>query len=342
VIFWSYTPVGRRLRDLGLTERRVQLWGDVNPVGFGTLVRLLRRARPDVLLLTKQREYWMGGVAARLAGRPAVVLRLGLNRPIKDDLKRRAIFGRLSDLVIVNSRVVRDALLETPWLDAGKVRVLYNGVTADPVADGVGRRLLEGLDIPARARVVAGAGRLTRQKGLDVLIRSFARVRGEVPEAHLVVLGSGGRRQELEEEAGRSGAASAIHLVGHRDDVRSILSGVDVFALSSRNEGMANTLLEAMSVGAPIVATDVSGTTEAVRDGLDALVVEPDDPEALAAAIVKLLGDRALASALGNSARVRARELFGMPRMIDDLEDLLREALERCGEASEGGDDWRR
>lgn len=92
---------------------------------------------------------------------------------------------------------------------------------------------------------------------------------------------------------------------------------------------MANTLLEAMSVGAPIVATDVSGTLEAVRDGVDALVVPPEDPGALADAILRLLRDRDLAERLGASAENVAVERFGRERMITELETMLLEELAR-------------
>jgi glycosyltransferase involved in cell wall biosynthesis len=109
--------------------------------------------------------------------------------------------------------------------------------------------------------------------------------------------------------------------------VREIVAASDVFALSSRNEGMANTLLEAMSVGAPIVATDVSGTSEAVRDGVDALIVPPGDPGAMAKAIERLLRDRGLAGELGASALGRAQAEFGVERMVSELEAELIKAL---------------
>jgi len=341
-VFWTYEPILEELRSRGIPGRRVRLWGDVNPVGLASLVRLLRRERPDVLVLTKQREYWMGGLAARLAGRPVVALRLGLNRPIVDDFKRRSAFGPLSDVVIVNSEVVRQGVLATPWLDPAKVHVLYNGVVTDPVDRALGRALLEDVGVPSGSPVVVGAGRLTRQKGFDVLIGAFAEVVAEVPGASLVILGEGGRRRDLEEKAAVSGVAASVFLPGHRDDVRRVMAGTDVYALSSRNEGMANTLLEAMSVGAPIVATEVSGTSEAVRDGVDALVVPPGDAGALARGIVRLLRDRDLASALGRSALERASMTFGVARMIDELEGIFLRALEARGRAGEGGDEWRR
>lgn len=326
-VLWSHEAVLRQLAARGLPARRLRLPGDVNPVSFSSFARAIRAERPDVLVLTKQREYWVGGLAARLAGRPLVALRLGLARPLKDDLKRRLSFGRFADLVIVNSSSVAATLGASPWFDQAKVRILLNGVDGSACDPRAGRALLESLGVPPDAPAVVGAGRLAHQKGFDVLIRGFRDVRAAVPETRLVILGEGGRRGDLIDEAARSGVAGSVVFAGHRDDVREVLAGASVYALSSRNEGMANTLLEAMSVGSPIVATDVSGTREAVRDGQDAVIVPPDDPAALSRAIVTLLRDRELARRLGESARARALARFTYEGMGADLERMLLDAL---------------
>ena len=124
-----------------------------------------------------------------------------------------------------------------------------------------------------------------------------------------------------------TGVGDRVHLVGHRGDVRDIIAAADVYALSSVNEGMANTLLEAMSVGAPIVATDVSGTAEAVTDGVEALVVIPADVAALASALKRLLDDSELAQRMSAAAMARAASDFGMDRMITELESILRDGI---------------
>jgi len=322
-VFCSHDPVRSELESRGLSTRHVELWGDVNPVGFAALARLFRAERPDAVVLTKQREYWMGGLAAGLAGSPLVVLRMGLRRRLRDDIKRRVAFGRTADLIIVNSQAVRETLLETSWLDPSKVRVLLNCVSLEPVSEREGRTALSELGISPDAPVVCGAGRLTRQKGFDILIRAFAIVREECSSARLLILGGGGQRRALEAVAGELGLEDAVVFAGMRRDVRQIVALADVYALSSRNEGMANTLLEAMSVGAPIVATDVSGTREAVENGAQALIVPPEDTDALARAILSLIRDRDLAASLGRAALERAGAVFRKDRMTGELEAML-------------------
>lgn len=332
-VFWTHEPLlheleARGATALGVQLRRVNLWGDVNPAGLASLARLLRDVRPDALLLTKKREYWMGGLTARFVVRPLVALRLGTDRPLPNDLKRRLVFGRFADVVIVNSETIRETITEVPWLPAERVAVLHNGVDLSEPRRDVGEAFLARLGAPPGSPVVAGVGRLASLKGFGVLMEAFVTVREAFPGARLVILGEGGQRARLEAVRARLGLDESVLMPGHANDVRDILSRVDAYALSSRIEGMANTLLEAMSVGAPIVATDVSGTTEAVRPGTDALVVPPDDPAALAAALKKLLGDRELAARLGESARARAMERFGVDRMVTGLEGILTSALE--------------
>jgi len=327
-VFYTHEPVRAELARCGIPHDLVRLWGDLNPFGFHSLIRLFRRERPDAVILTKQREYWMGGIAARRAGHPLVALRLGLRRRLVEDNKRRKVFGSLSDLVIVNSDVIRDELALTPWFDVSKVRVLHNGVSSDPADPGAGRAAFRELGVPGGARVICGAGRLTNQKGFDHLIDAFAEVAAEREDVHLVILGEGGKREELEARARASGVDDRIHLVGHREDVRDIIAAVDIYALSSVNEGMANTLLEAMSVGAPIVATEVSGTAEAVTDGVEALVVPPADVAALSNALARLLEDSELARRTGAAAMARAASDFSVDRMITELETILRNGIQ--------------
>jgi glycosyltransferase involved in cell wall biosynthesis len=135
------------------------------------------------------------------------------------------------------------------------------------------------------------------------LIHAFARVRERVPEAVLLLIGDGTLRGELERLAGELGLMDAVRFLGDRSDVDRLLRGLDIFALSSLSEGYSVALLEACAAGLPIVATDVGGNREIVRDQNNGLLVPAADPDALAAALGRLLQAPELTSTMGRAGR---------------------------------------
>lgn len=156
--------------------------------------------------------------------------------------------------------------------------------------------------LPPPVDIVA-MGRLTPQKGFDVLIEALARLPGRHAGARLRILGEGEARAALTERARVLGAAARVEMQGVIDNPAPYLRAARIFVLPSRYEGFPNALCEAMALGLPVIASDCpSGPREIVRDGTDGLLVPPDDPDALAAALTRLLDDPELRAALGARA----------------------------------------
>jgi glycosyltransferase involved in cell wall biosynthesis len=324
LFIWSHPVVGERVREARLPQARLHLRADGDLWGLSRLAGHLRRHRADIVLLTKWREYLLGGLAAKLAGSPGIVLRLGLHVRPQNDVKRRLIFA-LADRVIVNAEEIQEALLSRPWIRPQKVRYIPNGIDLDHFrpdvpGDGLRRRL----GIPPLAPLIANVGALTPQKDHETLLRAFDLVRRRYPDAHLAMAGEGFLRPRLEDRVRRNGAASSVHLLGFQTDVRPLLAAADLFVLSSRNEGMARVLLEAMACGRPVVATDVSGTRACVQPDVNGLVVPPGRPAELAAAAIDLLADPQRRRRMGAAGRRLVEERFSAPAM---LETTLREFL---------------
>jgi glycosyltransferase involved in cell wall biosynthesis len=166
---------------------------------------------------------------------------------------------------------------------------------------------------PAVSRDEAGpvrlvfVGRLVRQKGLDVLLEALARLPAGA-DYELTLVGDGPLRPALTGQAQALGLTSRLRFVGWagREDMPDLLRRADIFVFPSRDEGMPNAVLEAMATGLPVVATRISGNEEVVVDGQTGLLVPPDDPDALAGALARLLADRPLGRSLGAAGRERA------------------------------------
>ncbi|MBI4572080.1 MAG: glycosyltransferase family 4 protein [candidate division NC10 bacterium] len=169
--------------------------------------------------------------------------------------------------------------------------------------------------------------RLVRQKGLDVLLRALPVLQAAVGPVALTLLGEGPEQSRLAALAVELGVADAVCFAGTVGDVRPHLAAADVFVLPSRFEGLPLALLEAMGAGLPVVATAVSGNTDAVRDGVDGLLVPPEDPAALAAAVACVLRDPDLATRLATTARLRVASHFGVETMVDRTLQVYRETL---------------
>jgi glycosyltransferase involved in cell wall biosynthesis len=173
--------------------------------------------------------------------------------------------------------------------------------------------------------VIGEIARLCDVKGQRELIRALA----EIPDARLVLAGrdleqGGAFQAELEREADRAGVRERVE-IGFHDDVAALLARLDVVALPSWTEGLPMVLLEAMAAGRPVVATPVGGTPELVVDGETGLLVPPRDPEALAAALRRVLDDRELADRLGEAGRRRVSERFSLEAMTRRVLELYDE-----------------
>jgi glycosyltransferase involved in cell wall biosynthesis len=213
-----------------------------------------------------------------------------------------------------------------------KFAVIHSGVDFAPAApEGPGREeMRRELGIPPGALVVGTLGRLTAVKGQGDLVEAFARVRSQVQNAWLLLVGDGEERANLEARARKLGVEGCTVLAGWRQEVFALLAAMDIFALPSRNEGMGKALVEAMFAGLPCVATRVGGIPELVRHGQEGLLVEPGCAEQLAEVLVELALDAEKRACMGQAGRARA-PAYGVEQMLEKLEALYEELLLQKG-----------
>lgn len=317
--------VAERVAGYGIPAAVQPVRGDAMVTDAIRLAARFRGERTEAALLTTFRRVFLAGMAARVARVPFVVQRVVLegDTPARGARYRHAL-RRWTDAVVLNADSMRRAFLAgDPALDPARVRTIVDGVRPPTRAREPGAVRRE-LGIPAEALVVGSVARLAPQKRFDRLLRAVASLERNV---HLLVAGEGDEAEAIRALAGELGMGERVHLPGFRADVGDLLAAMDVFAVSSDREGMANAMLEAMMAGVPVVSTEVSGAREAL-DGGAGVVVGRSESE-LAGALAALLGDAGLCARLAAAARERAERCFGVERFVDAWEALLVEGVRR-------------
>jgi glycosyltransferase involved in cell wall biosynthesis len=178
------------------------------------------------------------------------------------------------------------------------------------------------------APIVGVVGRLEPEKGHPTLLEAWRLVIDEVPDARLLVVGEGSRLEALQAQARELGIDHRVVFTGRRDDVPAVTAALDVAVLPSYREAQGLTILEAMALSRPVVASNVGGIPEMVEDGQTGLLVPPHQPVPLAAAIVRLLRDHPLADMLARAGHDLVHKRFCIEVMVHAIEDLYEEAEE--------------
>lgn len=223
--------------------------------------------------------------------------------------------------VIAVSNDIRSELLRR-GAPPDRVVTILNGIDHRQFQRDPGRRTIERdrLGIGAGDLVVGSVGRLEPQKRFDLLVQAAASLHERLPGLRLLIAGAGSRQPALADQIARLDAGAYCRLLGHQDDVIGLHHAFDVYVQSSDYEGTPNAVLEAMALETPVVATDVGGTAEILRDGVDGTIVPPGDAGTLAAAIERLALDPTLASGYAASARRRVETVLSFDARMAAVE----------------------
>jgi sugar transferase (PEP-CTERM/EpsH1 system associated) len=297
--------------------------------------RLCRQTAPDVVH-TRNWGSVDAIVGARLARVPVVIHGEhgreasdpdGINRR-RNRLRRMVVV--LADRVVAVSEQLRTWLIREVGVPERKVSLLKNGVDAErfcPRDDRCDLRRAHGYG--PQDIVVGTVGRLDPVKNQTALLEVLATLTATQPRLRVVIAGTGPERESLTRAVGERGLADKVALLGQRNDVPDVLNLLDVFILPSLGEGMCNTILEAMAVGLPVVATRVGGNPELVDDGVTGRLVPVCDDSALARAIALYAGDEGLRRKHGAAGRRRVVEEFSVGAMAERYLQLYRSEVER-------------
>ncbi len=323
-------PVSEELMRRGIRTAPYRPRGPIDLVSGLAFAAWLSSQRADVLLLTSWRVTPWATVAAGLARVPRIVMRLGIVRHFPGGTPKAIALHHI-DALIVNSVEIRDTwVASAPDSLSNRVHVVLNGVRSRrDERNDLRRQLRSELGLGNDTMLIGGAGHIAKRKGFDMLLRAFTSMRES--DVALAILGDGEHRSALEHEAGNLGIGSRVHWLGHRADGAGIIAGLDLFVLSSVNEGMANVMLEAMAGGCPVIAFDISGVRKALGADSDrppaGFTVPAGNEGALAQAMDNAAGlirsESTVVAGTVDEAHWRATNWFSPERMVDECERII-------------------
>jgi glycosyltransferase involved in cell wall biosynthesis len=259
-------------------------------------------------------DLWAGFVTKTMSTAKLIWSRrdMGILRARKHRLAYRLMAGA-PDAVFAVSEQVRRYSIEADRIDPARVQTVYSGLN------------LSDWDTVSRPATTTGnfhittVGNIRRVKGHDIFIKAAASIAPVFPGVSFSIAGDVLEPEyfaELLALVRNLNLSDRFHFAGSVTGLHQHLSTADIFVLPSRSEGFSNAILEAMAASLPVVATDVGGNSEAVKDGVSGFLVPPDDPDALAAAISRLLSDPSLAKAMSAAGKVLASENFTIEAMM--------------------------
>jgi glycosyltransferase involved in cell wall biosynthesis len=297
-------------------------------IATGALAAHLVDVRPDVIHNHMYRAELVGTRAAIALGevghrRPYIVSTVHSSRVrSEEDREMLRVLTPAMDQLIAVSKMIEDKLVAEGRTTAPITRI-YNGVDLSRY-----ERVEACCTLPDEygmepgSQIVGVVARLEPEKGHPTLLEAWPLVLRAVPDAYLLIVGEGSRREALEAQTRDLRIAHRVVFTGRRDDVPSVTAALDVAVLPSYREAQGLSILEALALSRPVVASNVGGIPEMITDAVNGILVPPHDPDALAAAIIRLLRDHPFADTLGRAGHDMVHERFCIDLMVESVQAI--------------------
>jgi len=314
------------LRDHGISVFNLNKSRGFDLSVLTKLIKIIKEKKIDIIHTHSFSPNFWGRLAGIIARVPVIIGTEHSVASVKTIFQKKAdkILAKYSSKIVSVSDRVKLSLCEEENISPDKILTIYNGI--DPMKPSSNKEAIskknEGLGIDLNKKIIVSIGRLEPPKGYEFLLESAKTVKREFPPIQFVIVGEGSLRYKLEKLRDDLKLRDTVIFLGHRNDIADILSISDIAALPSVREGFSVSLLEFMSLGKPIIATDVGGNNEAVINGESGIIIPPMDPIALTQGILKLIQENNTAEDMGMRAMERFKENFTLQTMIQEIEKL--------------------
>lgn len=322
---------GEQIETLGIKVIALNKKGKVDLKAFAQLRRIIREGEFDIV----NTHLWLADTMGRLAAikeKTPIIVSTAQNVDVWKKSWHRMVdrwFAKHTNMVIAVSQAVKKYYHEDVGIPTDKINVIPNAIDVSAYENiGDITYLYKDLNITSDDFVIACVGRLNPQKAHHFLLESLKPLKSKYTNLKVVIVGKGELKNHLVTLSKEYGVSDIVRFVGHRSDIPQILAFSDALVLPSIFEGLPLCVLEAMASELPVIATDVGGTAELAVDGVTGYIVPPRDPQALTAAIEKLMKLSDQGKALGTAGKKIVTERFSIQAITRQTEQLFSELME--------------
>mgnify|MGYP005847257897 CR=1 FL=1 len=299
--------------------------GFLFPIYLVKFLKILKTVKPDIVHINGSRAMLYAGSASKILGLKTV----WHVRKIVKDLPLDILLYNLSDIVIANSKATSERFSYFRNAES-KVKVVYNGVNIKKFKRSSKDDKRE-FGIPPNFKVITSIGRLEYAKGFSFFLKAAKHILDRIKNIKFLIVGDGPLKEELVKITEEMRLKDNVVFTGYinRKDITKIYSITDVFVLSSLREDFGNVVIEAMASGIPVVATSAGGVPEIIKNGIDGLLVPPKNPEAIAAACIKLLKNKELYKRISTTAREKIRKYFTITKHSEKIIEIYSKMMKK-------------
>lgn len=294
------------------------------------ITRLIKENRIDLIHSHTWGTDFYGYWASKILGVPMLATvhnRYYIFEKWTRRLSYKVLINHIQKIVAV-SKDIQNLLKKDLKLLPQKIKLIYNGIDTSRFEKKFDQEMLrKELNLSKGDLILGNVGNLREVKDHHTLILSFSKVSPFFPQAKLLIIGEGELKSNLLKLRAELGLENKVLLLGHRDDIPSLLNLMDIFILSSRLEGCSISILEAMASGKPVIATSVGGNPELVQEGKTGFLVPSAEPEKLAKTTIQLLKDEKQRKKMGEEGKKRVKEKFSRETMVKNYEELYFQIL---------------
>jgi glycosyltransferase involved in cell wall biosynthesis len=315
------SKLGRITEERKIPTIWLKMRSAYDPVAFFQILRLLKREHIDIIHAHSSRDAWLAGAAGKLLG-----IKVFRTRHLLTPIGGPYVYRRLTDRVLTVSEGVRQYLISA-GVPTGQIIAVPTGIDLkrfDPArTDLVDMRAR--FNIPRHAFVIGIIAVLRKAKGHRFLLQGIKRLASEFPQIKLLIAGTGPQEQNISRLIQELGLENHVMMLGHQDDIPSLLKALDVFVLPAQEEALGTALVEATAMGVPVIATRIGGIPEVVGEA--GLLFESEDVEDLVNHLRTLIRSPALAARMRTQGMERARALYDENLMVRRIEKLYLETV---------------